>query len=45
MAVAYLAVSSDGKLLASASFDGTVKVWQLNEVVDEYSKGPIGPLP
>lgn len=35
MAVSGLATSSDGKLLASASFDGTVKVWQLNEVMDQ----------
>jgi len=35
MGITDLAISSDAKLLASASYDGTVKVWQLNEVVDQ----------
>jgi len=35
MGVTDLAISSDAKLLASASYDGTVKVWQLSEVVDQ----------
>ncbi len=35
MAVAALAISTDGKRLASASFDGTVKVWPLGDVVNQ----------